>query len=116
MQRHQVDFTLCFRALSDAKGSTFFALFDQHEDALAWHERWLERLGDAHDSARMNAINPAVIPRNHWVEACIQAAVQGDWTLFHRFDEALHDPFTEHAEFSQAPQPEQRVQATFCGT
>jgi len=116
MQTHQVDFTLCFRALSDATSDRFLTLFAKTEAAQAWYATWQDRLGGAHDVERMQHTNPGVIPRNHWIEATIQAAVQNDWSLFERFEKALQTPFQEHKDFSTPPQPEERVQATFCGT
>jgi len=116
MHDDEVDFTLCFRHLSNEDSADFLSLFSNKDAALTWHSSWQQRLGAPHDSARMNAHNPAVIPRNHWVEATIKAAVDGDWELFNRFETALQNPFEEHSEFSLPPLPEERVRATFCGT
>ena len=48
-----------------------------------WAARWRQRLGDEPQSAderrtAMRAVNPAFIPRNHRIEAVIQAAVNND--------------------------------------
>jgi uncharacterized protein YdiU (UPF0061 family) len=45
-----------------------------------WAARWRQRIGDepqsaAERQAAMRAVNPAFIPRNHRVEAVIEAAV-----------------------------------------
>jgi len=116
MQADHIDFTVCFRALSDPSSARFLALFKSEPAALDWYSRWQERLGGQHDAARMQATNPGIIPRNHWIEATIQAALQNDWSLFERFAQALEQPFQEHPEFSVPPQAQERVQATFCGT
>jgi uncharacterized protein YdiU (UPF0061 family) len=68
----------------------------------------------------MRAVNPAYIPRNHRVEAMIQAAVEDD--DFAPMDElmtALSEPFEDRAgleRFAEPPKPDERVLATFCGT
>jgi uncharacterized protein YdiU (UPF0061 family) len=68
----------------------------------------------------MRLANPAFIPRNHRVEEMIQAAVQrSDFQPFERLLAVLARPYDdqpEHAELSEPPLPEERVQATFCGT
>jgi len=67
----------------------------------------------------MRRTNPVYIPRNHRIEQAIEAGNGGDWTLFHKLNQVLQDPFKERAEFSEyeaAPTPTEVVQATFCGT
>jgi uncharacterized protein YdiU (UPF0061 family) len=128
MTEHQVDFTLLFRRLGDAAvgdpepaRSTFL----NPADFDAWAARWLGRLGDetAERSVirdRMNAINPAFIPRNHHVEAMIKAAVDDqDFEPFEQLLSVLSRPYEDQEElarFAQPPQPHERVLATFCGT
>jgi serine/tyrosine/threonine adenylyltransferase len=81
---NQVDFTLAFRRLSDAAGSLaaetdLRSLFNDEQAFGTWAERWRSRLmrepnhGDER-RARMRAVNPAFIPRNHRVEVMIEAA------------------------------------------
>jgi uncharacterized protein YdiU (UPF0061 family) len=67
----------------------------------------------------MAAYNPVVIPRNHQVEKAIQAAFQGDFTIFNELRRVLAEPFTaqpglEH--YAAPPQAHERVAMTFCGT
>jgi uncharacterized protein YdiU (UPF0061 family) len=53
------------------------------------------------------------------VEAAISAAVAGDLAPFERLHAALADPFAEapgFADLEAAPEPAERVHATFCGT
>ena len=68
----------------------------------------------------MRRTNPAFIPRNHRVEEMIQAAVQrSDFAPFDTLLAVLARPFDdqpEHADLAKPPLPEERVQATFCGT
>ncbi len=116
MHADSADFTLCFRALGNEQSDSLFDLFNDKEGITSWFARWAERLEESPNLEKMNQVNPAVIPRNHWVEATIQSAVNGDWTLFGEFEEALRSPYSANAKFSQPPAPENRVQATFCGT
>lgn len=116
MQADTVDFTQAFRALSQPGKDQFIELFNDRSSIETWHQRWSDRVNGLHDSARMLTINPAVVPRNHWIEATIEGAVQGDWSLFNDFEKALASPYQEHDTFSQPPRVEERVTATFCGT
>jgi uncharacterized protein YdiU (UPF0061 family) len=68
----------------------------------------------------MRRANPAFIPRNHRVEEVIQAALaDADFAPFERLLSVVTRPYEEqpeHAELADAPAPEERVTATFCGT
>ena len=68
----------------------------------------------------MRRVNPAFIPRNHRVEAALNAASEhGDIDPFHRLLGSLQRPYDEqpeNAEYAQPPQPSERVLNTFCGT
>ena len=68
----------------------------------------------------MQAVNPVYIPRNHQIEAAIRAAEdQGDFSVFHALHAVLQDPYVQQdgqQGYMQAPEPEEVVQVTFCGT
>jgi protein adenylyltransferase len=125
---NQVDFTLAFRRLSDAAGSlavdaSLRSLFSDEQGFGAWVERWRSRImrDDADNRcARMQAVNPAFIPRNHRIEAMIEAAVEReDFAPFEELLLVLAKPFEDQASFrryTDPPQPHQRVCETFCGT
>ncbi len=69
--------------------------------------------------ALMNSVNPLFIPRNHRVEQAIQKAVAGDLTIFEDLNTVLARPFVEQPEFAhyaEAPERDERVTRTFCGT
>ena len=120
------DFTLAFRRLGELalEIEQVSTLFDFPQGFADWLARWRERVtreqGDAHEiGRRMLAVNPVFIPRNHLVEAAIEAAYREDFTPFHRLLERLEQPYDFDAgdiELATPPRPEQVVQQTFCGT
>ena len=121
------DFTLTFRGLCEAAvgdDAALVSLFAEPAGIAAWLARWRERTGlEARSGAArreaMRGVNPAVIARNHQVEAAIVAGVQGDFGPFERLVAVLGRPFEdgpELARFILPPRPEERVVRTFCGT
>jgi uncharacterized protein YdiU (UPF0061 family) len=120
MQEHAADYTNTFRLLCGvAEGDAAPAGYE------AWSTRWQRRLEQepysCHAAATlMRANNPAVIPRNHRVEAAITAAVtRSDFSPLETLLVVLATPFVlkpEHAEYSAPPTPSERVPQTFCGT
>lgn len=129
MRTGHADYTLGFRRLADViepAGET--ALRELFGDAGAldtWLADWRARLARepqpvAELRAAMLHANPAYIPRNHRVEAALDAATRsGDMELFHALLQLTQQPYDPHPGFEawqQPPQPEERVLATFCGT
>ena len=129
MQESQADFTLTFRALALAAESAGRTPppggpGPERLPPEEWLRDWQERL--AHDpqspaerAAAMRSVNPAFIPRNHRVQAALNAADAGDYTLFLRLVTILQRPFdaqTDRAAYGEPPQPSERVLQTFCGT
>lgn len=128
MHQGEADFTLTFRILSKVAGGaaveTFTDLFAVPPPGLSdWLTRWRARIDDDRTAAErqtaMEAVNPALIARNHRIEEAIAAAVYGDFSFFHRLVEALSAPYSEDpdtADLRVPPTPDQRVTRTFCGT
>jgi protein adenylyltransferase len=126
----RADFTLAFRHLSDAAEDdaadvAVRTLFTAPAAYDAWAARWRERLREepqdaATRSQAMRAVNPAFIPRNHRVEAVIEAAVQrDDFAPFEDLLRVLSRPYDDQpdvAEYMAPPQPHEQVTQTFCGT
>jgi len=120
------DFTISFRRLCDAGDlAALRHLFADKQAIDAWLTRWRDRLSQEAASpeerlAVMRRANPAIIPRNHRVEAVIRAATDhGDFAPFREMLAALEDPTADRPDFvlyEQPPQPEERVLQTFCGT
>ncbi|MBP1805489.1 protein adenylyltransferase SelO [Rubellimicrobium aerolatum] len=108
------DFTITFRALTE--GTEVPADLAAQPEFQAWRKDWEARSPDA---TAMRRANPAVIPRNHRVEAMIEAAVAGDLAPLEELRAALADPFDPDPRFDHLrapPQEEEKVLRTFCGT
>jgi uncharacterized protein YdiU (UPF0061 family) len=124
MAQGQADFTQCFRALSSETPDAAADAFTAPAAFTPWLEAYRARLAreTRSDTARaktMQAVNPALIPRNHRVEEAIQAAVAGNYAPFRRLNDALSDPFTDRADIrdlQSGPSEAERVRETFCGT
>ena len=130
MQLSAADYTLTLRSLADVisdpqGGLRLQAMLpaDPHGSAAwlgAWRARLLRDPLEAADRrALMHAASPAVIPRNHLVEAALsQASLHGDLQPFQALLEAVQRPYDEPADpvFTTPPAPQERVRRTFCGT
>jgi uncharacterized protein YdiU (UPF0061 family) len=123
MQKHAADYTNTFIALAfeQLEGSGLLS----SEEFAGWHKLWqarLERQPESKSDSQqlMRSSNPAVIPRNHRVEAALAAAVNaGDYTVLESLLAALANPFAhtpEQAEFAAPPEPSSCGYQTFCGT
>jgi uncharacterized protein YdiU (UPF0061 family) len=129
MRHSQADFTLTFRRLArvaenPAEASRLSELFDQSSDLDGWLRDWRERLANDPQTvteriASMRAASPAFIPRNHRVQAALDAAENGEYRLFRKLLGILQRPYDDQAdvsEYSEPPQASERVLQTFCGT
>ena len=120
MKQHADDYTNTFRLLcAVAEGGEAPSGYE------SWVTRWQSRLGQERYSPQeaatlMRANNPAFIPRNHRVEAAINAAVkQGDFAPLEALLVVLSTPFAQkpaHTAYANPPAPHERVHQTFCGT
>jgi serine/tyrosine/threonine adenylyltransferase len=130
MARNQADFTLTFRRLSDAAldpaaDASLRPLFADPAAYDEWAIRWRQRIGDEPQDAAtrrsaMRSVNPVFIPRNHRIEAVIEAAVnRDDFAPFEELLTVLSKPYDDQpafAAYADPPEPDQRVLQTFCGT
>jgi uncharacterized protein YdiU (UPF0061 family) len=88
---------------------------DQAQDVLKCFSTRFE--AEYSRGARMRAVNPAFIPRNHRIEAMIEEAVER--APFEELLLVLAKPFEDQASFRRymdPPQAHERVCQTFCGT
>jgi serine/tyrosine/threonine adenylyltransferase len=129
MAKGQADFTLTFRRLSEAaedasRDSDVRRLFADPLTYDDWAARWRQRTADESQTpveraSAMRAVNPAFIPRNHRIEAVIEAAIGDDFAPFEELLRVLAKPYETQAAFAAyatPPEPDQRVLKTFCGT
>jgi len=129
MQRAHADFTLTFRGLTLAaqgggEESRLRELFAGSTEFDDWLRDWRGRLASdpqsvAERRARMRAVNPAFIPRNHRVQAALDAADRGDYAPFRKLYGILQRPYDDQPgvdEYGRPPRPSERVLQTFCGT
>jgi len=123
MQKYRADYTNTFRAL------TFNTLEDtvlfSSTEFPKWYELWQARLGRQQESKAsaqqlMQSSNPALIPRNHRVEAALEAAVkQGNYSVMEQLLDVLSNPYAysrEQVDYSAPPTQLTRPYRTFCGT
>ncbi|MCB2134346.1 MAG: YdiU family protein [Rhodobacteraceae bacterium] len=122
-----VDFTLFFRHLARwlrGEADPIRRLFDDAAGLDTWLARYEERAASdgAGAEARadaMDRVNPLYIPRNHMVEAALEAAVAGDMAPFDRLLVAVAHPYDMRPglEAYALPAPEGFGRyTTYCGT
>lgn len=130
MAANEADYTLTFRGLSVAlddpkSANSARAQFNKPDDFDTWAARWQDRLNaeqasTAEIQARLNATNPAVIARNHLVEAVIRAGEDdGNFEPFADLLNVVTRPFDDVPEgsvYGLPPKPDEVVLQTFCGT
>lgn len=121
MKTYKADYTNTFRALTFNKlGKS--DLFESEEFAQ-WQELWQKRLGrqkqsKAESEELMKHNNPAVIPRNHRVEAALDAAQKGDYRVMEDLLEVLSSPYEspDQSEYCTPSAPSNQPYQTYCGT
>jgi uncharacterized protein YdiU (UPF0061 family) len=130
MKAAAADFTLTFRKISTCTQTSegdeaFRQVFSGAAGVDDWLREWRARLVRdpqlaTERAASMRRVNPVYIPRNHRVEAALNAASErGDFEPFRRLLAIVQNPFEEQAgagEFELPAAPEERVCNTFCGT
>ena len=124
MEGQGVDFTRFFRGLTgEVAGGA--AIDPATPDLAVWLNRWRKRLaGEVVPAeqrvATMQAANPMIIPRNHLVEAALNAAVdQSDFAAFDALLAEVTDPYRPRGgddPFTLPPPADAPPHVTFCGT
>jgi uncharacterized protein YdiU (UPF0061 family) len=130
MNANRADFTLTFRRLCDAAASPegdagVRSLFADPGAYDGWAAGWRKHIdeepkdGQAR-AAWMRSVNPAIIPRNHLVEAALDAASrQQDFQPFEELLDAFSRPYEVRPGFEKytiPARPEESILQTFCGT
>ncbi|RQD75862.1 MAG: YdiU family protein, partial [Candidatus Syntrophonatronum acetioxidans] len=120
MKNYSADYTNTFLALTFEK--TGETPMSNAEEFQKWLEKWQERrarqeqsITDSHNLMRDN--NPAIIPRNHQVEAALEAAEkENDLSPLHRLLVLLEKPYAhtpEQAKYAAPPEPTSTPYQTF---
>jgi serine/tyrosine/threonine adenylyltransferase len=129
MAANRADFTLTFRRLCDAAAGPegdrgIRGLFSDPGAYDAWAVGWRRRLveepvsGQAR-AASMRSANPAFIPRNHMVEAALDAALAQNLQPFEQLLDVVSRPYEDRPDldhYALPARPEECVSQTFCGT
>jgi uncharacterized protein YdiU (UPF0061 family) len=124
MHATKADFTGTFAAISQPASSG--PAFPDDAEFVRWHQTWQERLASQPQSPAESlhlrrAHNPAVIPRNHLVEAALSAAQRGDLGALEKLLAVLAAPY-DHDRVDVGPEYRSPAPAggaayrTFCGT
>ena len=123
MQKYGADYTNTFRALT-FETLEDIAMFGNIEFDK-WYEQWQGRLDKQQKSKSsseqlMKNSNPALIPRNHRVEAALEAAVKNeDYSVMEQLLDVLSHPYAHSPEqvgYSRLTDSTTRPYRTFCGT
>jgi uncharacterized protein YdiU (UPF0061 family) len=126
MGEQHPDHTRFFRGLSAAARGDAAPVRDLVVDRDAvdtWLERWRAALEAqdrpvAQSAAAMDRVNPVYIPRNHQVEAALDAAIAGDLTPFERLVDVVSRPYDERPGLEEyaTGDPSATGYITYCGT
>lgn len=122
MEKYEADYTNTFLHLTHGQfeGQTLYHSLEFKE----WYKKWQERLSRENNSetdvfAIMKKHNPAIIPRNQFVEETLAALVEDDdMSKVSELMELLQEPFThndEQMEWSKK-QIYKQDYITYCGT
>lgn len=122
LQQAQADYTNTLRdlALETPPDSPPF----RYPAFVEWRQRWQLRQSRQQEPIQasrelMDAHNPAVIPRNHRVEAALEAAGRGDYSVLETLLEVVARPYDhrpEYAAYREPPPASSQPYRTFCGT
>lgn len=123
MKKYRADYTNTFLGLT-FEGENDGVLFNTSE-FTSWKVLWFERRerqaqSKAESDQLMRDSNPAVIPRNHQVEAALEAAeTKGDYSVMERFLDVLSNPYAyskEQEEYAKPAGASATPYQTYCGT
>jgi uncharacterized protein YdiU (UPF0061 family) len=118
LEMNELDFTQSFYEFSQFN----YGRFESFAGWQEWYQSWKGLVDPTQfDDARklMAYVNPCVTARNHQVEAAIEQAYQGDFSLALELVRVWKEPFNPqhyNGPWYQAPDEDSRVKRTFCGT
>lgn len=113
MEEESLDYTNTFRTLLQNRYPS------ESSRAHQWWELWQARLKEEDAPYDlMRRVNPAIIPRNHLVNAALDNAYHGDMTAFNALLDALRQPYADYhpLKYTSLPAENEIVLHTYCGT
>ena len=127
LEKHSVDFASFFRALAmllRGEGAMMQALLPAPDALAPWIADWWQRIEQAAANPleladAMDRVNPLYIPRNHLVEAALEAAEAGDLAPWLELLDVVRHPFEARPGLERFAEPAPADAApytTFCGT
>lgn len=126
LEGQQADFTRLFRALSASLTEGYGVVGAELTDPNAlkpWWEQWQARLSrepaDQARAAKMDAVNPLYVPRNHLTDAALAAAEAGDMGPFDELLALVSAPFTPRdgmERYTHGAPSGTPAHVTYCGT
>lgn len=119
MKEEKLDYTNTFVYLTTGE----FENIEENKQLKIWYKRWKNRIKnqsktEAEIEIIMKSNNPSIIPRNYFVEAALEAAEEGNFTVIKRLIEALAQPYAytdDQKQYREIPESFTHYQ-TFCGT
>jgi uncharacterized protein YdiU (UPF0061 family) len=122
MQKHQLDYTNTFGALSQEIISED-NIFNQSELKI-WYKKWKNTIESITNFKKATEImkrnNPEIIPRNHIVENALDYAIEGKMEYFEELYHVLQNPYKFNNflnQFKELPSLEfEKSYHTYCGT
>ncbi len=118
MAGDKLDFTNTFYALSIEDKE----YINKSEKLLSWYERWLLRVATERAEevkGLMIEHNPAIIPRNFWIEKALQKATSNnDMSLYNDLLSKIKNPFSydkSYDKYMKVPKGFQDSYITYCG-
>lgn len=122
MEKYKADYTNTFIDLTFDRVRE--SELGKQTDFVAWYEQWKDRQkqeGKSDEAVQkwMKQHNPAVIPRNYYVEEALEQAVEdNDFTKFDQLLDVLEDPYSHRPEqiaYAKVPETNEPY-VTYCGT
>lgn len=124
MEKKQLDYTLCFNALTESLTSTSAAMLAETILGRAYHD-WrslieADKASLEEKQKRIRRFNPLLIPRNHHMENALASCIADDSPeVAETFLNALRSPYTATKttlQYQDADNSHDAAYRTFCGT
>ena len=126
LEGQQCDFTRLFRALAASLAKGYATVGAELTDPVAlrpWWDQWQDRLlreqAETARAAKMDAVNPIYVPRNHLTDAALKAAEADQMGPFDELLALVSAPFTPRSgmeRYTYGAPGGTPAHVTYCGT